>query len=282
MQDRVSITRHNHVAHVEMTREDKMNALDKGLMEGLAEAAAALNADESVRAVVLSGRGKAFCAGLDVSNFAAVMSGERSDAETVPLTRRTHGISNLFQHCCFAWHQLGVPVVAAAHHTCIGGGLQIFLGSDIRFAAPDTKFSIMEIKWGLVPDMGATQIMHHLARRDVINELTYTGRVFEAEEALRIGFVSHVADDPVSAALDMAQTIAGKNPDAIRAAKKLLTSAPYLSEADGLMMESELQQNVAGAPNQIEAVTAEIEKRPARFRDGKSGNEKQPYSNKSA
>ena len=269
MQDRVSITRHAHVAHVEMIREDKMNALDKGMMEGLVEAAEILSQEDDVRAVVLSGKGRAFCAGLDVSNFASMMSGEKSNVESVPLTERTHGIANLFQKCSFAWHELEVPVIAAAHNTCIGGGLQIFLGSDIRFAAPGTKFSIMEIKWGLIPDMGATPIMHHLARRDVINELTYTGRVFEAEEAKQIGFVSHIADDPVAKALEMAQTIASKNPDAIRASKKLLSSAPYLSEAEGLMMEAELQQTVIGSPNQIEAVMAEMEKRPAKFSDTK-------------
>ncbi len=269
MQDRVSITRHNHVAHVEMIREDKMNALDKGMMEGLVEAAETLSQQDDVRAVVLSGKGRAFCAGLDVSNFASMMSGETSNVETTPLTRRTHGIANLFQKCSFAWHELEVPVIAAAHNTCIGGGFQIYLGSDIRFAAPGTKFSIMEIKWGLIPDMGATPIMYHLARRDVINELTYTGRLFEAEEAQQIGFVSHIKEDPVAAALEMAQTIADKNPDAIRAAKKLLSRAPYLTEAEGLMMEAELQQMVIGAPNQIEAVMAEMEKRPAKFSDPK-------------
>lgn len=269
MQDRVSITRHGHVAHVEMIREDKMNALDKDMMEGLVEAAETLSQEDDVRAVVLSGRGKAFCAGLDVSNFASMMSGEKSNVETIPLTERTHGIANLFQKCSFAWHQLEVPVIAAAHNTCIGGGLQIYLGSDIRFAAPGTKFSIMEIKWGLIPDMGATPIMYHLARRDVINELTYTGRIFESEEAHQIGFVSHIAEDPFAAALKMAQTIASKNPDAIRASKKLLSRAPYLSEAEGLMMEAELQQAVIGTPNQIEAVMAEMEKRPAKFSDSK-------------
>jgi enoyl-CoA hydratase/carnithine racemase len=158
-----------------------------------------------------------------------------------------------------------VPVIAAVHGVALGGGFQVALGADIRYAAPGTRMSVMEIKWGLVPDMAGTQIMRHLARDDVIRELTYTGRIFEAEEAQTLGFVTRVCDDPLAAAMETARQIASRNPDAIRADKKLLDEANYLSREQGLILESQLQDGIIGKPNQIEAVMAEMEGRPAKY-----------------
>ena len=163
------------------------------------------------------------------------------------------------------WRELPVPVIAALHGVVFGGGFQVSMGADIRYAAPGTRMSIMEIRWGLVPDMAGTQLMRHLARDDVIRELTYTGRIFTAEQAQEYGFVTRVVDDPYAQALELAREIAGKNPAAIRADKRMFNAANYLSVEAGLLMESEEQELVLGSPNQIEAVRAEIEKRPANF-----------------
>lgn len=148
----------------------------------------------------------------------------------------------------------------------LGGGFQVALGADIRYAAPGTRMSVMEIKWGLIPDMAGTQLMRHMARDDVVRELTYTGRIFTAEEAQEFGFVTRVCEDPLADALETARYIATRNPDAIRAGKQLLNAANYLQADEGLMLESKLQDAILGSPNQIEAIMAEMEQRPAKCR----------------
>ena len=269
MKDRISISVEDGIADVRLIRSDKMNALDGQMFEAIEEAGNQLSANPDVRVVVLSGEGRAFCAGLDMGNFAAMAdSSGGTDEEHVAsnkLETRTHGIANQPQHAAWMWRELKVPVIAALHGVALGGGFQVALGADIRYAAPGTRMSIMEIKWGLVPDMAGTQIMRHLARDDVIRELTYTGRIFEAEEAQQLGFVTRVCDDPLAAAMDTARQIAGRNPDAIRADKQLLSDAYYLDREEGLLLESRLQDNVIGKPNQVEAVMAELEGRPARY-----------------
>ncbi|MFI5003125.1 MAG: crotonase/enoyl-CoA hydratase family protein, partial [Reyranellales bacterium] len=225
MKDRVSIELKDGVADVRLIRADKMNALDPAMFEGIIEAGAKLAEMKGLRSVVLSGEGKAFCAGLDMGSFAAM----ESQGDKVPgvrdLTVRTHGIANRPQRCAWLWRELDVPVIAAVHGVAFGGGFQIALGPDMRYAAPDTCFSVMEIKWGLVPDLAGTQLMRHLAREDIVRELTYTGRIFNAEEAQQYGFVTRVVADPLKAALETAREIAGKSPDAIRAAKRLMNLA---------------------------------------------------------
>jgi len=266
MKDRVSIDFKDGIADVCLIRADKMNALDKAMFEGIIEAAAMLASTKGLRCVVLSGEGKAFCAGLDMGSFAAMQS---SDA--VPgardLTARTHGIANQPQQCAWAWRALPVPVIAAVHGVALGGGFQIALGADLRYATADTRFSVMEIKWGLVPDLAGTQLMRHLAREDVVRELTYTGRVFTGEEAQQLGFVTRVVADPRAVAFETAHEIAAKSPDAIRAAKRLLNAAVTTDPAAGLMAESVEQQKLIGAPNQIEAVMSNLQKRAANYRD---------------
>ena len=160
-----------------------------------------------------------------------------------------------------------MPVIAAVHGVALGGGFQVCLGADMRYAAPGTRFSVMEIKWGLVPDMAGTQLMRELVRDDVVRELSYTGRIFSAEEAAEYGLVTAVVEDPLQHALSLAQEIAGKNPDAIRANKRLFNAANYVNAAEGLLMESEEQDKLIGSANQIEAVMAEFEKRAANFSD---------------
>ena len=270
MTDRVSIDVADGIADVRLSRADKMNALDRAMFEGIIEAGARLAAMKGVRCVVLSGEGKAFCAGLDMASFAAMKAPAQS-GEAVPgardLTRRTHGIANDPQQCAWVWRTLPVPVIAAVHGVAFGGGFQIALGADIRYATADARFSVMEIKWGLVPDLAGTQLMRHLAREDVVRELTYTGRIFNGEEALRLGFVTRVVADPRAAAFETAREIASKSPDAVRAAKRLLNDAVASDAAAGLMAESVEQKKLVGSPNQLEAVMSNLQKRAANYRD---------------
>lgn len=267
MKDRVSIDLKDGVADVRLIRADKMNALDPAMFEGIIEAGAKLAAMPGLRCVVLSGEGKAFCAGLDMGSFAAM----KAEGDAVPgvrdLTKRTHGIANRPQQCAWLWRELPVPVIAAVHGVAFGGGFQIALGPDIRYATADTRFSVMEIKWGLVPDLAGTQLMRHLAREDVVRELTYTGRIFDGTEAREMGFVTYIVDDPRTAALETAREIASKSPDAIRANKRLLNAAVATDAASGLMMESVEQQKLIGSPNQLEAIMSNLQKRPANYRD---------------
>ena len=269
MEDRIRITIDNGIADVRMIRAAKMNALDPAMFDALAEAGAKLRADPALRAVVLSGEGRAFCAGLDMGSFArmAGKDGAGSPLTAGNLAERTHGIANWAQHVVWQWRELPVPVIAAVHGVAFGGGFQLALGADMRYAAPGTRLSVMEVKWGLVPDMAGTQLMRHLARDDVVRELTYTGRVFAAEEALGYGFVTRIVEDPHAAAMAVAREIAEKSPDAIRAAKRLLNIAPVSEPRAGLVAEAVEQQQLIGSANQAEAVRANLEQRPPRFAD---------------
>ncbi len=266
MKDRVSIDLKDGVADVRLIRADKMNALDNAMFEGIIEAGDRLREMKGLRCVVLSGEGKAFCAGLDMASFAAMKSQDGASV-TRDLPKRTHGIANRPQQCAWQWRTLPVPVIAAVHGVAFGGGFQIMLGADMRYASADARFSVMEIKWGLVPDLAGTQLMRHLAREDVVRELTYTGRIFAGEEAQRLGFVTRVVADPRAAALETAREIAGKSPDAIRAAKRILNNAVAVDAATGLMEESVEQQKLIGSPNQLEAVMSNLQKRAANYKD---------------
>jgi enoyl-CoA hydratase/carnithine racemase len=265
MDERISINVDQGIAEVRLIRSDKMNALDARMFAAIEQAGEQLRGNPDIRVVVLSGEGKAFCAGLDVANFAASEQEKGTQAIPSALSERTNGIANLPQHAAWMWRELPVPVITALHGVAFGGGFQVALGADIRIAAPGTRMSVMEIKWGLVPDMAGTQLMRHLARDDVIRELTYTGRIFDAEEALAMGFVTRIANDPLSAAMDIARQISQRSPDAIRGDKQLLNEALYLNPAEGLLLESQLQDDIIGKPNQIEAVVSQLEGRPAVF-----------------
>ncbi len=270
MENRIDFKVENHIAHIHMVRGDKMNALDNDMMMALIEAGERLKTDKNIRVAVLSGEGKAFCAGLDMANFAqmaSASSGGKSDVTRTKLAERTHGLANRPQQVAYAWREAPVPVIAAAQGFALGGGFQLFMGADMRYAAPETKFSIMEIKWGLVPDMGTTHVMTRVAGEDVVKELAMTGRIFLAEEARELGFLTRICDDPLASAMDTAGQIAARNPQAIRGIKRLFNEPADREIAATLMLESVLQDDIIGYPNQIEAVTAELEKRPAHFTD---------------
>jgi len=269
MEERVSISITDGVADVRLVRADKMNALDAAMFEALVSATERLSREKGLRAVVLSGEGRAFCAGLDMGRFAAmkekggngIPGGEKRD-----LTVRTHGLANFPQQAVWGWRQLPVPVIAAVQGVAFGGGFQLSLGADMRFLTPDARMSIMEIKWGLVPDMAGTPILASLVRDDILRELTYTGRIFSAQEALAYGLATRICDDPRTAAFEVAREIAGKSPDAVRAAKRLLNRLS-VDPGPALLAESVEQQKLIGSSNQTEAVRANIDKRAPRFAD---------------
>ena len=240
------------VATVTMVRADKHNALDQAMFDGLMNAAEQLAGDASVRAVVLHGEGKSFCSGLDVASF---MGGRGGTG--VLLARDGGRLANFAQRVTYDWSLVPAPVIAAIHGNCFGGGLQIALGADIRIATRDAKLSIMEIKWGLVPDMGITQTLPRLVPIDVAKELTFTGRIVSGSDALALGLVTSTADDPLASALALADEIAQKSPDAVQAAKRLYNETWVSNDtAAALLRESELQAGLIGKPNQIAAVVA--------------------------
>jgi enoyl-CoA hydratase/carnithine racemase len=265
--DRVRIDFKDGVADVRMTRAAKMNAIDSEMFQALGDAGRALAQDKSVRAVVLSGEGRAFCAGLDMESFAA-MAGPRSGGNADPkLFERSQSGANRAQLAAWIWQELPVPVIAAIHGVAFGGGLQIALGADLRIVAPDARLSVMEVKWGLIPDMSGTQTLRRLVRDDVAKELTFTGRVVSGSEAVALGLATRASERPLDDALAMAREIANKSPDAIRAAKKLLQQSWQSSVSDGLMLEEQLQRSLIGKPNQVEAVKSNLEKRAPNFKD---------------
>ena len=260
MADRIKVTIENGVADVRLNRADKMNAPDPAMFTAIAETGERLKQDQSLRAVVLSGEGRAFCAGLDVERIAAVANGD-SLLPFADLDRRTHGVANFVQHIVWIWRELPVPVIAAIHGIAFGGGFQLALGADLRYVAPGTRLGIIEAKWGLVPDMAGTQLMRHLARDDVVRELTYTARTFSAEEALAWGFATRLETDPRASALATAREIASLSPHAIRAAKRLLNRATACDVEAQLTAETTEQAALLGSANQIEAVRANLENR---------------------
>ena len=262
-QDRVSIDlADNGVAQVRFTRGDKMNALDGAQFEAVLEAGQALREMKGLRVAVLSGEGRAFCAGLDLSSMAA--GGSNPQAKLVD---RTHGNANRAQEAAMTWRKCPVPVIAAVHGVCFGGGLQIASGADIRVVHPATRMAVMEMKWGLVPDMGGYALWRGLVRDDVLRELTYTNREFIGEEALQLGLATMLDEDPHARATALAETIANKNPEAIRGAKRLFRVMHEEGEDAILLAESEEQDAIMRQPNQIEAVMAEMQKRAPVFKD---------------
>lgn len=260
---RVSVTFENYIAHVQLTRADKMNAVDQDMITALIEAGQQVSASDA-RAVVLSGDGRAFCAGIDIAGLAQ-MVGVDPKGQLIP---RTHGegTTNQWQEVAMIWQRAPMPVIAALHGPVFGAGCQIALGADIRIAAPDTKIAVMEMKWGIVPDMGGMVLLPKLVRPDVMRRLTYTATPVDANQALAWGLVTELADDPLAAAMELATEIAGKSPSAIRVAKRLMALAETGDEAEVLMAESVEQAELIGKPDQMEVVAAAMQKRPAVFK----------------
>ena len=265
----VTVDIQDGVADVRLNRPDKYNALSPGMFQAIIAAGEDLATKAEVRAVVLSGNGRGFCAGLDMNTMSGLGGGDSAtqSSDSPSLLARDERPENFAQRPAMVWKRLPVPVIAALHGVAYGGGAQIALGADIRIASPDLKMSVMEIKWGLIPDMSITQTLRNIVPLDVAKELTFTGRVLSGEEAHELRLVTHVSDDPHAHAMTLAREIASKSPDAVRAGKKLLESSWYADERTGLELESSLQMALIGSDNQLEAVRANFEKRAPRFND---------------
>ena len=259
----VTIDADNRVADVLLNRADKMNAVDLAMFEALGEAADRIAADASVRAVVLHGAGENFCAGIDLS----ILANSDFDFAEALKTPLAPSDANLFQRAACAWRELPIPVICAIEGVAFGAGVQIALGADIRYASPDAKFSIMESKWGIIPDMGLTATLRHLVAPDKVKELSWSARVFGSSEAEALGLITAVTEDPLGRAREFAMDCAAKSPDAIRGIKALVNEAWQGTEAQGLALEARLQGNIIGSENQQEAVAANIAKRKPEFSD---------------
>ncbi|SFR56406.1 crotonase/enoyl-CoA hydratase family protein [Litoreibacter janthinus] len=244
------------IARVTLNRPDKMNAISLDMLDEVLAAADALR-DADVNCVVIAGEGRAFCAGIDITSLSSLLG---QDMEEV-IIRRTHGEANRFQEFSLAWRKLEVPVIAALHGVCFGAGMQLAIAADMRIAAPATKLSIMEMKWGLVPDMGGMALFPQVLREDVLRRLTYTAEIVEAEQALTWGLVTEVAQDPLARAMELARQIADQSPSAIRAAKRLVTEAQSGITANILMAESVEQAALIGKPDQMAAVMRGMSKK---------------------
>lgn len=261
--DRVSLTfEEDGVAQVRLTRADKLNALDEAMFDALIDAGRALFDMPGLRCVVIAGEGKGFCAGLDLARF-----GDPSRHDELPLSERTHGNANRPQQAALQWRKLPVPVIAAVHGVCFGGGLQIAAGADIRVVAPDARLAVMEMKWGLIPDMGGFALWRGTVRDDYLRGLTYTNREVSGEEAVRIGLATTADADPLARATAIARDIANRSPTAIRAAKQLFNRYIEMPVDDILLEESLSQQRLLGAKNQMEAVMSQMEGRAPNFID---------------
>jgi enoyl-CoA hydratase/carnithine racemase len=281
--DRVTVTVDDGIADVRLNRPDKLNALDRAMFEAIAEAGARVVADPSVRAVVLSGEGRAFCAGLDVGSFMGPggLSDNGGDGEGdsagdagggegggMGALGETDGrITHLGQQVAHVWSEVAAPVIAAVTGHCLGGGLQIALGADLRIVHPDAKLSVLEIRWGITPDMTLSATLPRLVGIDVAKELTWTGRMLTGTEAHALGLATRLSDDPLTDAFALAREIAGKNPGAIKGAKRLLDQAGRVSLAQQYADERTTIASLIGRPNQIEAVMSFFEKRDPVFTD---------------
>ena len=258
MEERLKIESAAGIAELRLARPDKLNAVDEAMFVALAEAGAALAADKSVRAVVISGEGRGFCAGLDRSLFsprgAALIGGPKDE----------YG-ANLLQRAITIWRRVPAPVIVALHGPVLGAGLQLALSADIRIATPDAELALAEIRWGLVPDLGGVKALAGLVGDDVARDLIYTGRSVSGAEAAGLGLVTRLAADPREAALALAGDLASRSPSAIRAAKRLCNAAIDADMAQMLALECAEQQSLIGEPDQIEAVMSNIQKRKPNF-----------------
>ena len=263
MTDKVETRIEGHVAEVMLNRPDKFNALDVETFQALDSAARTIAGDRAVRAVVLHGAGDSFCAGIDLG----VLQGGGEAVARALLAPVEGSVANLAQRAAYAWRELPVPVICAMQGIAYGGGFQIAMGADLRYAAANTQFSIMESKWGIIPDMAISTTLRDILPPDKVKELAWSARVFDAQEALRLGLVTGIEDQPLEAARELASAISKRSPDAIRGIKRLVNESWSRSEQEALELEMRIQVGLLGSPNQAEAVRANLEKRTPEFAD---------------
>lgn len=263
--NRVTIDIVEGIADVRMNRADKRNALDNAMFASLAAAGEFLKTNTEIRAVVLSGDGASFCAGLDFGSFQVMARGPKSDGQMNAGAMSEGRITHLAQQVCWVWQEVPVPVIAAVHGHALGGGMQIALGADIRYIHPDTQLSVREVHWGLIPDMTGTLMLSRLVRPDIAKELVFTAKIISGKEGYEIGLATHLSENPHADAMVLAREIAGRSPDAVRGAKKLLNLQANEGAAQQFASEREVIGRLIGHANQAEAVMSHFEKRPANF-----------------
>ena len=276
--DRVTISMVDGIADVKMNRADKRNALDNAMFTSLSAAGEYLKTLDGLRVVVLSGDGASFCAGLDFSSFAQMAeagaadkkhdkkSDEKSDMNAGAMVDGR--ITHMAQQVCWVWQEVPVPVIAAVHGHALGGGIQIALGADIRIVHPDTQLSVREVHWGLIPDMTGTLMLSRLVRPDIVKNLVFTARVFSGQEAHEMGIATQLSQDVHADAMTMAREIAGRSPEAVRGAKKLINLLANSGAAEQFAAERATIGQLIGSTNQAEAVMSHFEKRPPIFESG--------------
>ncbi|MGI9052523.1 MAG: crotonase/enoyl-CoA hydratase family protein [Ilumatobacteraceae bacterium] len=275
MTERVTISIDDRgIADVRMARADKRNALDGAMFAGLRDAGERLKTERGLRVVVLSGDGQSFCAGLDFSSFQSMASGDGvgggdrgAEFDASPAGLTPGGVTHLGQQVAWVWQEIPVPVIAAVHGHALGGGIQIALGADIRFVHPETKLSVREVHWGLVPDMTGTLFLSRLVGPDVAKELTFTARTFSGSEAGEMGLATHVTETPLDDAMALAAEIAGRSPDAVRGSKALFNLLANAGAAEQFAEERRVIGGLVGSPNQVESVLANFENRPPKFQE---------------
>lgn len=261
--DRVLVTIEAGIAQVRLNRGAKHNGLDPAMFEAIVAAGERLREDRSVRVVIISGEGPSFCAGLDFKAF--ISGGEAVRAQL--LAWEDGRIGNLAQRLAWVWTTVPMPVIAAVHGTCVGGGLQLALAADLRIVHPDTTLAVREIEYGMIPDMSISKTLSRLVRLDVAKELTLTGRDFDGREAAALGLVTRLSETPLVTARELAEQIAKRSPHAVRAVKQLWNEAPQLDDEAALRLETQLQIPLLGSRNQLEAVQARFMKRAPSFED---------------
>jgi len=269
--DRVKVSIEGGIADVRLDRADKRNALDPAMFDAIARAGKDLVSNKEIRAVVLSGSGASFCAGLDFASFQSMANGGSSNSDTKSNSGENAGamqpgaITHLAQQICWVWQEVPVPVIAAIQGHALGGGMQLALGADIRIAHPDTQFAMREVHWGLIPDMTGTLMLSRLVRDDVAKDLVFSARVISGTEAHQLGVVTRLTDSPLEVAMQIASEIAERSPDAVRGAKALINRLSNAGAAEHFAEERKIIYSLIGKPNQVEAVTSNFEKRPASF-----------------
>jgi len=267
MSDRVSATISDGVADVRLNRPDKLNALDPAMFAAIVDAGESLKGERSLRAVVLSGEGRSFCAGLDFASFGALADADAQAGGTSVAEVAEGRITHLGQQAVWVWQELPVPVIAAVSGHALGGGCQIALGADIRIVHPQARLSVLEVRWGLVPDMCGTYLLRQLVGPDVAKELTWTGRMLSGTESMELGLTTRLSDDPHADAMELARELAAKSPDALRRSKELLSLSPGTPAVEAFALERAHIGALIGTANQVEAIAAYFEKRDPVFGD---------------
>ena len=230
----IAVTVTDNIATITLNRPDKKNAMSFAMMRELIDCAGWIKKDKTIRAVIITGAGDTFCAGIDLAD----LNEPKGRASIV--WELVKPAQSLFQKVCLIWRDMPVPVIACMHGHCIGAGLQLALACDIRIATPDCQLAIMEAKWGLVPDMGLTQSALHVVNADILKELAMTARTIDGEEAKNLGLVTHICDNPVAYAIELSSELANRSPDAVLASKRVVNA--MTQQKSGVIYQEKLWQ----------------------------------------